>query len=144
MVNADLALNFHDGDGPMDGNKVKLSCESIMENGSKRCTFQTSKLKKSKAKQRLAAHIFAKHSKDGGTLHSVTQEELPTALQSLDEGVPDGEVPIGGTIHLTQEELPRLAAHMFASGGSLHSVTQEERPTALQSLDEGFFLMEIR
>ena len=49
---------------PMDGNKVKLSCDAIMENGSKRCNFQTSKLKKSKAKQRLAAHIFAKHSKE--------------------------------------------------------------------------------
>ena len=36
----------------------------------------------------------------GGSLPSATQEELPTDLQSLDEGVTDGEVPIGGTLHL--------------------------------------------
>ena len=46
-----------------DGNKIKLSCDATMENGSKRCTFQTSKLKRSKAKQRLRSHIHAKHSK---------------------------------------------------------------------------------
>ena len=90
------ALQSLDKDLP-DG-KVKLSCNAIIANGS-RCTFQTAKLKKSKAKQRLDSHIKgAAHIEVpdgevpiGRTLHSVTQEELPTDLQSLDEGVPDGE-----------------------------------------------------
>ena len=88
---------------------MELSCE--------RCSFKASKLRTSKAKQRLAAHVFASHpkvqegchSKDGGTLHSVTGSMFQsvdgnggTALQSIDEkyGKPswqailDGDVPI--------------------------------------------------
>ena len=81
----------------MDGNKVELSCA--------RFCFKTSKLRTSKAKQRLAAQMFSSHpkvqkgchNKDGGTLHSVVQD-----LHLIDEkyGKPrwkailEGDIPI--------------------------------------------------
>ena len=55
---------------PANGNKIKLSCI--------RCDWETGKLKQSKARQRMTAHMFAKHKDDGNTHSTIDGDITPS------------------------------------------------------------------
>ena len=62
----------------------------------------------------IDSHPKKRHHNNGETLHSVTQKELPTAPQSLDRGVLDGDVPMDGNkVELSCERCSFKTSKLF-------------------------------
>ena len=100
----------------------------------------TSKLKKSKTKHSFGYDVFdslgSEHITEIGDIRGQGNKVDTHGWEGSGHSIELGPTTDsdGGTLHsVTQEEIPRLAAHMFANGGNLPSITQEEIPTALQS-----------